>query len=124
MKLRLVLLPLALLSTGCASVDRFGTKLEMMAGRVYEGSKPEYEGTVREVESVGAMTALMFNDGKMYNVDVAHLQLKPGDTVRVYKTTRGYEARLWAESKPTDSGINGLLTSTEANQSVAGLPHK
>jgi len=90
----LPLLAALLGATACSDLDRIGTKLDMAAEHVGP-SKPTYQGRLREVEKVGAMTALQFTDGKQFNVSVAPPALLPGDVVRIYETDKGLEAHLW-----------------------------
>jgi hypothetical protein len=90
--------------SGCKSMDRFGTKLEAGASHIAEGREHVYEGKLVAIQAVGAMTVLEFEDGKIYNVESAHPELKPGDIIRIYKVPKGLEARLWKsrESQPTE----------------------
>lgn len=86
---------LCLVLTGCAGLDRVGTKLDMMAGRVVEKDGAVFEGQLQAARRVGSMIALQFTGGQMYNVEDAPFEFVPGDIVRIYKTYKGLEARLW-----------------------------
>jgi len=104
----LPLLGILLGLVGCADLDRIGTKIDMAAEHVGPGGKPIYEGQLKSVESVGAMTSLAFTDGKMMDVNVAPARLVPGDVVRIFQTDKGYEAHLWHSAE-------GALPSPETN---------
>src|ERR1035437_4635601 len=91
-----------LLASGCASMDRISTKLDMASEHMMP-QKPFYEGQLRAVRAVGAMTSLQFMDGKIFEVRTAPPGLVPGDIVRLYKAETEYTAHLWrdAESIPS-----------------------
>jgi len=90
--------------TGCAHLDRLGTKMEMLEDRAFaQEDQFIYEGQLERVRAIGEMTALQFTDGRLYDVFEAPDALMSGDTVRIYKRKQGYEARLWktpANQKP------------------------
>lgn len=91
--------------TGCSGLDHMERKLDMASERL-ESSRPEYEGTVSSAKRIGAMTALQFMDGKLYDVSDCPAHLVSGDIVRVYKTENGYDAHLW---KSRDNHIPVLI---------------
>jgi hypothetical protein len=93
-------------TVGCASLDRAGAKLDMVAGRVENGSRPAYEGRLEAARPFGSMTALQFADGRFFDVSEAPEALVPGDTVRIYKTETGYAARLWRPAQAPDIAID------------------
>src|SRR3989338_1831193 len=80
--------------TGCASIDRFGAKMGMVANRIFELGPLEYEGRVEAVRHLGSMTAIQFQNGPYYDVAELTVGFVRGDVVRIYKTDKGYEARL------------------------------
>ncbi len=102
------LIVLALTCTGCAGLDRVGTKLDMMAGRVMEKDGVIFEGQLQAARRVGSMIALQFIGGQMYDVEDAPFEFVPGDIVRIYKNYKGYYARLWRsrEDEKTPSIVN------------------
>ena len=100
--------------TGCASIDRFGTKLDMGVQRM-GSAKPVYEGQLRSVKTVGAMTSLQFTDGKIMDVSKAPAALLSGDVVRVYKIDNGFAAHLWRSAED-------MSNSAEANTLAPLIP--
>ncbi len=87
------------LATGCATLDRMGAKMDMAVNRVAEQGQHEYEGKLESMQKMGAMTAIQLSGGKIYDVVELSPGLVPGDVVRVYRTPKGYEARLWKQAK-------------------------
>jgi hypothetical protein len=108
MKYTLSLMLAALSLTGCSTLDRTATKLDMMAGRVTSSDNVEFEGRVIAARRVGAMMAIEFEGGKMYDVEDTPFKFEPGDTLRIYKTHKGFEARLWREAADPKLKTTGL----------------
>ncbi len=100
-------------TTGCAGLDRVGTKLDMSVQRLGT-AKPTYEGQLRSVKRVGAMTSLQFTDGKIMDVSKAPAALLSGDVVRVYKTDDIYVAHLWRSAE--------TMANAEANTLAPLIP--
>ena len=92
------LLGILFLTTGCATVDRFAGTLDMTVGRLGQPGKHEFEGVLVAARPFGAMTAMQFENGHVYDVDFTSPGLQRGDIVRLYKTEKGYTARLWKRS--------------------------
>jgi len=111
MKRLLPLIALTATLTGCSDLNRTATKLDMMAGKVVEQKDIEFEGRLVAAQRVGSMIALEFVGGQMYNVEDTPFEFKPGDTVRVYRTYKGLEARLWKEKPDTAVKIPAGTTS-------------
>ncbi len=89
--------------SGCADVNRLGTKMDLAVKHIDQpAKKPLYEGCLQSATSIGSMTALQFTDGQFFDAREAPAALKPGDVVRVYKTSDGYEAVLWHAVKDAD----------------------
>ena len=91
-----------LLAGGCATIDRFNTKLDMASEHMLP-QKSVYEGQLAVVLAVGSMMSLQFIDGKVFEVRSGPPGLVRGDIVRLTKVGNEYEAHLWraAESVPS-----------------------
>jgi hypothetical protein len=85
----------AVLISGCSHVDRFGSKMDMMASRLVSAKAPLYEGTLRISRPIGAMVAMQFEDGRNFDVVRSPAAVQPGDILRIHETEEGYEAILW-----------------------------
>jgi hypothetical protein len=108
-RLSLALLAAALFSAGCGSMDRMGSKMDMVDAHLGKPGDLVYEGELQVSRRVGSMTALEFKDGNYYDVADASAALYEGDVVRIYKTENGYQARLWR------SEANALKKNAPAN---------
>ena len=99
----------SLFASGCAGLDRMGAKLDM-ASEHLSAPKPLYEGRLKSVKTIGAMTSLQFSDGKIFEARNAPAGLRPGDIVRLYSETDGYSAHLWhdVESLPPSAESEAL----------------
>jgi hypothetical protein len=92
----ILLIPfMSLLVSGCSSLDRMGTRMDVATRRIDKPGRPVYEGQLLAQRKVGSMTAMEFVGGQYYDVAEASRSLFPGDIIRIYETDRGYEARLW-----------------------------
>jgi hypothetical protein len=100
--------------TGCAGMDRMGSKLDMVSGHLEDSRKPDYEGRLEAARTIGSMTSIQFADGRFFDVLSAPAALHPGDIVRIYKVSDGYEARLWhaTENQPVVTGGPQTTSST------------
>src|SRR6187431_3269862 len=96
----MTLLALIVGATGCTSMNRLGVRMDQAVTRVTEPGPLVYEGRLEEIQVYGAMTSMYLSGGKLYDVAVAPLGLKLGDVVRIYKTEKGLEARLWKVADP------------------------
>lgn len=59
---------------------------------------PAYEGRLRSIQVEGEGASLQFANGDVLDIPNVPDVLVPGDIVRVYKTEKGYTARLWKHS--------------------------
>jgi hypothetical protein len=112
--LRILWVALLVGLTGCSNMDRIGTKMDMEVQR-FGSDKPLYEGHVRSVASVGAMTSIQFTDGKIFEVRQAPEKLVPDDLVRIYEGEDGYVAHLWRSAESD-------LPSAETNTLAPAVP--
>jgi len=81
--------------SGCSSLDRMSAKMDMASMHMGEPGKPVFEGEVEASKRVGSMVSVQFKNGELYDVSEASPVFYQGDIVRIYKTKKGYEARLW-----------------------------
>jgi hypothetical protein len=81
--------------SGCAGMERFGTKVDMAANRLAQAGTLEYEGELESSHRVGAMVSLQFVSGRFFDVNQAPHGLVRGDIVRIYLTDKGYVASMW-----------------------------
>jgi hypothetical protein len=107
----LVFFTASLAMTGCSSLDRMGSKMDMVLGDEQASGRMAYEGQLETARRVGSMVALQFKGGQYF--DVLHVTgaLYPGDIVRVYEISGGYEAHLWRSTQSTSAQIDPSLGS-------------
>src|ERR1700683_1550899 len=84
---------------GCSNLDRMGSKMDMVMRDKEASGRMAYEGQLEASRRVGDMVALQFKDGQCFDVLRVLGALYPGDTVRVYETSNGYEAHLWRSTQ-------------------------
>ena len=82
------------MAVGCDKINILGRKLDVASEHITT-DKPVYEGQLQSAKKIGAQTALQFRDGQSFEVVEVQADLVPGDTVRIYKTEKGYVAHLW-----------------------------
>jgi hypothetical protein len=87
-----MLLGASLAMTACSGLDRMGSKMDSAMGQ--SSGRIAFEGQLETSRRVGSMVALQFKGGQYFDVSGAPGALYPGDMVRVYETSNGYEAHL------------------------------